>query len=1041
MTLQLEDELLQAIAENHTTAVAALLSAGADPNAGLFRDEPALSIAVRNGSEGILDLLLQRGPICCMKEEHGDAQKHHPSLVLTLKFAVTIITITLATYAVRKLAVSLPLGAVQTLGLYGSHYLWFIFHYSHVSFYSTRSLRRRYSDPWTYVNPLFAMIFPQRILGYLNRHILPAPPLPLPSPTYLHDVAVALPLRFGIDLMVAASCNLLTKVGLIKTGNFPLLPKLGRWRSPAERVLESVLESESVTEIMVLKLLRADTLASQPYDRSEVARKLLGLAVNKCWPELTRFLVGARVPVDQGVSPASNELKWPAPSEVFIYAFPSVSLSSLPVSYFDGQPVLSHMDTFNLESPKQISTFVQLVQSRKFRDLATSQSEDNWLDWADCQRMMNILRDGGADPLLTDHHGHDALSYLVQMSPSTNVLIHMAQLWREARAHSPNTEGYLKTASPALYEAINTTVPNLETLRILLDAGVSPEWENQGRTPLFAAAYMNRTTDAMGLLFEFDANPNNGGEQGYPPILRTLLDTSYEKFVFFLDHEADPNGTKDDGKTILQIVLELEPSLVVLEALLVHCLIERGSLVYDAATQSSPPFLTAARQCNPGGWGEVILDLLLEQIPIDQQQKQLDAALLVACGTIHTVGHAFTSFYLLRKGADPASLRARSDLLFYLISPGRELCDHEYRHDIRTLLKRRILDVNARGEEGQFPLHNALERGSRDLVLLLLEHGADPELLDAKGQTPLQLLCKTEPPKYTISQSNSEVESDIDDPRFRGVRGQAVWGLVSRSRRQDIKCSLEQEEMFQALVDHDADIEVMDVQGRTLLMMACAKGNSTIAANILYRLGKKRFAEAINTADFMGKTAVHLAAANGDVKTLKVLLDPQQILRPEGNPWRKLAVEGEDCQVQKDSESSRSATHKSMAQQVLTFQECIISCPAPFRAHSYHFTEPEEVKLTIGDARRREDTNICFPNVSVSTWTIDKREDSILRPEKLVDLKFRTPLHYAAESGHLEAVKFILRYMGINVDVEDNKAQKAVDLAQENNFYDISSIL
>jgi ankyrin repeat protein len=76
MPLQLEDELLQAISENQVAAVAALLAAGADPNAGLFRDVTALSIAVRNGSEEILDLLLQRGPFYCMKEEYGKAQKH-----------------------------------------------------------------------------------------------------------------------------------------------------------------------------------------------------------------------------------------------------------------------------------------------------------------------------------------------------------------------------------------------------------------------------------------------------------------------------------------------------------------------------------------------------------------------------------------------------------------------------------------------------------------------------------------------------------------------------------------------------------------------------------------------------------------------------------------------------------------------------------------------------------------------------------------------------------------------------------------------------
>jgi hypothetical protein len=75
----------------------------------------------------------------------------------------------------------------------------------------------------------------------------------------------------------------------------------------------------------------------------------------------------------------------------------------------------------------------------------------------------------------------------------------------------------------------------------------------------------------------------------------------------------------------------------------------------------------------------------------------------------------------------------------------------------------------------------------------------------------------------------------------------------------------------------------------------------------------------------------------------------------------------------------------------------------------------------------------------VSKWTIvDKREDSTnLCPENLVDLNFRTPLHYAAE--RLEAVKFILGYTGINVDLDDNKTQKPVDLALDN-IYDVYSV-
>jgi hypothetical protein len=270
---------------------------------------------------------------------------------------------------------------------------------------------------------------------------------------------------------------------------------------------------------MVLKLVSEGNLASQPFDKSEVARKLLALAVDMCWPKLTRFLLGVGTPVDQGVSPASVSLKWPAPSQAFTYAFPSGYLDNLPSSYFDAREVLSDIEKLHLEYPKQISTFVQLVESSKFRDLATSlKSEEH----SDCQEMMNILRDSGADPLLTNRDGNDALSYLVVMRCSTDVLRHLIQLWRGAIARKAETEGNHKAVSPALYKAISTTIPDLGTVRTLLDAGVSPESENEGLTPLFMAAYMNIKMDAMGLLLEFGANPDNGGEKGYPPLVRTL---------------------------------------------------------------------------------------------------------------------------------------------------------------------------------------------------------------------------------------------------------------------------------------------------------------------------------------------------------------------------------------------------------------------------------------------------------------------------------------------------------------------------------------
>lgn len=64
--------------------------------------------------------------------------------------------------------------------------------------------------------------------------------------------------------------------------------------------------------------------------------------------------------------------------------------------------------------------------------------------------------------------------------------------------------------------------------------------------------------------------------------------------------------------------------------------------------------------------------------------------------------------------------------------------------------------------------------------------------------------------------------------------------------------------------------------------------------------------------------------------------------------------------------------------------------------------EPKEIKLTIGGPRRRESIN-----VSVSERESGEEGETLLRLEGEVDHKGRTPPQYAAEYGHLEAVKLL----------------------------------
>jgi hypothetical protein len=171
--------------------------------------------------------------------------------------------------------------------------------------------------------------------------------------------------------------------------------------------------------------------------------------------------------------------------------------------------------------------------------------------------MLYILQAHGADPLLTDFNGFDALFHAAKFKCSANILRCLVSFWKEARERLQCTDDAARSGSKALHQITKTEFPDLENIQTLLDAGVSPQCEDSdGRWLLFAAAYMNRTTEAMNMLLKAGANPDNGGSKGHPPILRTLDDASLDKFMFFLDRGASPNVVHREGSPILQLVVE-----------------------------------------------------------------------------------------------------------------------------------------------------------------------------------------------------------------------------------------------------------------------------------------------------------------------------------------------------------------------------------------------------------------------------------------------------------------------------------------------------
>ena len=162
---------------------------------------------------------------------------------------------------------------------------------------------------------------------------------------------------------------------------------------------------------------------------------------------------------------------------------------------------------------------------------------------------------------------------------------------------------------------------------------------------------------------------------------------------------------------------------------------------------------------------------------------------------------------------------------------------------------------------------------------------------------------------------------------------------------------------------------------------------------------------------------------------------------PEKNFWRVQTILGEERQQKVDAKGDRFATFRAMEKQTLNYAKSAAGVPSFLRASFIDFdhdwSEDTSIMLTIGNSQRRDESNICLPNVSMCDWIVNDQEKSGIGSGRWLDERLRNPLHYAAEKGNLEAVKLLLQHTQISANAVDLDAKTPAELALEKNFYDV----
>ena len=292
------------------------------------------------------------------------------------------------------------------------------------------------------------------------------------------------------------------------------------------------------------------------------------------------------------------------------------------------------------------------------------------------------------------------------------------------------------------------------------------------------------------------------------------------------------------------------------------------------------------------------IELLLGQgIDVNERSELDGATALIAASRAN---HNDSVRVLLIAGAD-ASIRSRTGETALTMAAARNGVD-----SVAALLESAPgIDINIKGRDGKTPLMQASENGHTELVIALLEAdanvdatslrgstaldfaaanrhlavvqrllraGADPNLEDSYGETPLMRTIHPGIARALIrAGANVNVADDQgltpamrlsagDGPRDPDGGGPLTGGGVNRLAT------------LQALLSAGADVNAQDVQGRTALMWATTGATGTDSHPELLPLLIQAGAN-LDTRDNKDGTAVVYASIHGHLESAWILIE------------------------------------------------------------------------------------------------------------------------------------------------------------------------
>src|SRR6266702_4559271 len=403
----------------------------------------------------------------------------------------------------------------------------------------------------------------------------------------------------------------------------------------------------------------------------------------------------------------------------------------------------------------------------------------------------------------------------------------------------------------------------LEVAWLLLNHGANANAENiQGQTPLHLTSrgedLSHRNPDVMRLLLELGVDVNAQDKDQATPLHLACSHGNFETALVLLDHGAEANAQnaygqtplhrvsqnlqngEDNGSRIARLMLErgadmdardkdqatpLHLASKMLKLQTATVLLEHGANVNAENVRCQTPLHMVSQGIDGYGKGaESDFVRLLPKQGADVNAQDRDQATPLHFVSSRLCPNFRVAQVLFDNGAKVNAVNIHGQNAWHLLS--QNSCYFGFfEHEFAKLLFERDVDVNARDKDQATPLHLASYYGHVDAAEVLLDHGAQANAEDIRGQTPLHQVVLGN----HDYQSNWGYQKSHPGRAVRLAQRLLEHGVDVNAQNKDhetplhLASRLRLLEMARILLKHGANVNVKNSEGKSPLQLASGR--------------------------------------------------------------------------------------------------------------------------------------------------------------------------------------------------------------------------